>query len=98
MTLVEPSSVLFETGILATFTAAAGGDPVESRGILENSATERDSGETRRAQDAWEFTGPTSEIGSFAEGDAVSIEGTSYEILDKLATDATQTVFQLHAI
>lgn len=95
MRLVEPATVLFETGDPAVFTKAGGGvDPVTTNGLLEDSETERDSGHTTRQQSAWHLSVSTAAVGdTFGEGDTVEILGTSYEILDMIAKDPTQTVF-----
>jgi len=96
MTLAEPSSVLFETGLLASFEKEDGsGDPVEVRGLLENNTEERETGETRRQAEAWHFTCPSSEVAAFIEGDTADIDGTAYTILDRVADDGTVCTFLL---
>lgn len=106
MTLTEPTSVFLETGPLAVFEKADGsGDPVESRGLLENAVAERESGQTTRQQADWQFTGSTDEIGSFGEGDSVTLDeasngfpvGTEFTILDTIAQDEAHTIFALTA-
>lgn len=97
MTLAEPSLILFETGILASFEKEDGsGDPVEVRGLLENATEERDSGETTRLAAAWHFTCPADEVGSFLEADTITIGSTEYTILDRVADDGTVCTFLLH--
>jgi hypothetical protein len=97
MTLVEPASVLLETGTLAVFTKTGGGvDPVETNGLLEDADTERESGRTTRQQAAWQITVATSAVGdNFGEGDTVAADGETYTILDVIAKDAALTVFLL---
>lgn len=97
MTLAEPSSVLFETGPLASFEKEDGsGDPVEVRGLLENATEERETGETTRIADQWHFTCPADNVGTFVESDTVTIGATEYEILDRVADDGVVTTFLLH--
>lgn len=96
MTLAEPVSVLLESGVLATFEKADGsGDPVETRGILEDAETERQSGQTTREQDAWYLTAATADVAAFVEGDTVTIGADEYTILDKTAKDSSLIVFLL---
>lgn len=96
MTLAEPSSVLFETGLLASFEKEDGsGDPVEVRGLLENQTEDRDTGETRRQAAAWHFTCPSSEVAAFLQDDTAEIDGTTYTILDRVADDGTVCTFLL---
>jgi hypothetical protein len=97
MTLAEPSSVLFETGILASFEKEDGsGDPVQVRGLLENATEERETGETRRLSDAWHFTCPSSEVAAYIAGDKVTASATEHTILDRVADDGTVCTFLLH--
>lgn len=97
MTLAEPSSVLFETGLLASFEKEDGsGDPVEVRGLFENATEERETGETRRQADAWHFTCDSSEVAAYVEGDKATIDATEYTILDRTADDGTVCTFLLH--
>lgn len=96
MTLAEPSSVLFETGLLASFEKEDGsGDPVEVRGLLENQTEDRDTGETRRQAAAWHFTCDSSEVAAFLQDDTAEIDGTTYTILDRVADDGTVCTFLL---
>lgn len=97
MTLTEPVEVLLETGVLGTFEKAdESGDPVETRGLLENAESERATGTTTRSQAAWQFTAATADVGTtFGEGDSLTIDGTEYEILDTMAKDEALTLFLL---
>jgi hypothetical protein len=105
MTLAEPSSVLFETGPLASFEKEDGsGDPVEVRGLLENATEERETGDTRRQAAAWHFTCPSSEVAAYIEGDKMTTaeasqgipSGTEFTILDRVADDGSVCTFLLH--
>lgn len=97
MTLAEPSSVIFETGLLARFEKEDGsGEAVEVRGLLENATEERETGDTRRAAVAWHFTCPADDVGTFLEADTVTIDSTEYTILDRVADDGTVCTFLLH--
>jgi hypothetical protein len=69
MQLVEPSSVICETGRVVEFFSEDGSGPVVVRGLLENQTEERDTGATRRQTEAWHFTAPSASLADFAEGD-----------------------------
>ena len=97
MTLAEPSSVMFETGVVASLAKEDGsGDPAEVRGLLENATEERDSGQTTRSATAWHFTCPSAEVAAFLEADTLTIGATVYHILDRVADDGTVCTFLLH--
>lgn len=97
MTLAEPSSVLFETGLLARFEKEDGsGEAVTVRGLLENATEERETGDTRRAAAAWHLTCQSSEVAAYIEADTVTIDSTEYTILDRVADDGTVCTFLLH--
>lgn len=97
MTLTEPSSILFETGVAARFAKEDGsGEAAEVRGLLENATEDRESGETTRQQAAWHFTCPADDVGTFLEGDTLTVDATEYTILDRVADDGTVCTFLLH--
>lgn len=96
MHLVEPSTVLLETGDDAVFSTADG-PTAPIRGLLEDGIFERQTGETTRDAHEWQFTCSTREIlpHDIPEGTPVTIGARSFEVLDTVVQDASFTTFLL---
>ncbi|MDB6079754.1 MAG: hypothetical protein JWO82_3501 [Akkermansiaceae bacterium] len=95
MKLVEPSSVLLETGEECAFLAEDGSASASTTGLLENAISERETGETSREAARWELTCPTSAVAAFGEDDLVTVGTVPFRILDTMAKDSSFTVFLL---